>query len=165
MAAIMTQNSASHICTARCADGSKKTLLRYGEYIAAQKGQRWTAPRAAVYEAVLDARRPATAYQLLEALCAKDGTDVKPATVYRALDALQELGLVARIESMNAYLACRHPQQPHEHIFLVCDDCGDAAEVADHKIAGHLRHDAASHGFKTARQVMELHGTCQHCQK
>lgn len=153
-----------HLCTGACAGSGKRALLRFAESAALRSGQRWTAPRAEVYGLLLDRKQPLTAYQLIEALSARLKRDIKPATVYRALEALQGLGLVARIESRNAFAACRHPEVAHTHIFLVCDDCGDTAEVADHDITDRLRQDAASHGFRTHRQILELHGMCRDCQ-
>ena len=157
-------HATGHLCTSACSGSGKPALLRYAEKTALAHSQRWTAPRAEVYAALLDQRKPLTAYQLLEVVATAGKRDVKPATVYRALEALQQLGLVAKIESRNAFIACRHPETLHAHIFLVCDDCGDAAEVADQDITAHLRRDAESHGFRAARQIMELHGTCKSCQ-
>jgi len=153
-----------HLCTGACAGSGKRALLRFAAEAATRAGQRWTAPRAEVYGLMLDQKQPQTAYQLIDALSDRLKREVKPATVYRALEALQTLGLIARIESRNAYAACRHPEVAHTHIFLVCDDCGETAEVADHEVSDRLRSDAASHGFRTHRQILELRGQCRDCQ-
>jgi Fur family transcriptional regulator, zinc uptake regulator len=144
---------------------SKDELIAYAEKRAAQLRQRWTAPRAEAYDALLDHTAPITAYALLEYLSTRHGRDIKPASVYRALEALCDIGIVVKIESLNAFRACRHPQEDHRHLFLVCDGCGHTDEIADHGIGEKLSHAAAAHGFKTGRQVLELHGICRGCRK
>lgn len=141
----------------------RKALLEHAAARAEKQGQRWTPMRADVYDGLLEHDLPITAYKLLEYLSAKHGKDIKPASIYRSLDALCMLGLVAKIESMNAFSACRHPEEKHQHVFLVCDGCGHTDELADHGIAAKLTDDAAHHGFRTQRQVLELHGTCKDC--
>lgn len=141
-----------------------KHLVSFAARRAAEEGQRWTEMRAHVYEALLAQESQATAYQLIAVLSEKLKKDLKPASVYRALDALCALGVVVRIESLNAFRACAHPEHQHQHVFLVCDSCGMADEIADHGIGRKLTRDAAEHGFRTARQVLELHGACRGCQ-
>jgi len=144
---------------------AKEHLMAYAEKRAGVLKQRWTSTRAEAYDALLDHDAPITAYALLEYLSHRHGRDVKPASVYRALEALCDIGVVVKIESLNAFRACRHPQEDHQHVFLVCDSCGHTDEIADHGIGRRLTQDAATHGFETARQVLELHGWCRDCRK
>lgn len=126
-------------------------------------GQRWTPQRATVYAALLATRGAIGAYDLLDMLARMQGLTLKPASLYRTLDDLQALGLVVKIESLNAWRACHHPHQDHQHVFLVCGGCGQTDEIADHGAARHLSQSAAALGFKTSRQVLELHGNCRTC--
>lgn len=135
----------------------QKALLAFAEFRARQQGQRWTDTRVQVYEALLGAGAPVTAYQLVEQLA------VKPTSVYRSLDALMGLGLIAKIESLNTFIACQHPDHDHQHVFLVCKRCGMIDEIADHGISRKITQDAASKGFKAQRQILEVHGDCQDC--
>ena len=50
--------------------------------------------------------------------------------MYRALQFLQSQGLVHRLESLNAYVGCVHPEHPHASQFLICRDCGQVEELA-----------------------------------
>ncbi len=113
--------------------------------------------RAQVYEALLDATAPQTAYELVKHL------GVKPTSVYRSIEALIELGLIAKIESLNTFIACQHPDHNHQHVFLVCDHCGKIDEIADHGISTKITTNAATRGFKTSRQILEVHGECLGC--
>jgi Fur family zinc uptake transcriptional regulator len=126
-------------------------------------GQRWTPQRSTVYAALLASKNAVGAYDLIDMLARRQGLQLKPASLYRTLDDLQDLGLVVKIESLNAWRACHHPHQDHQHVFLVCGGCGSTDEIADHGAARHLSHSAAALGFKTSRQVLELHGNCRSC--
>lgn len=140
----------------------KKRLLE-AEHIVLEAGQRWTEMRSHVLEAIIKHAKPLTAYQIIDILSEKLGRDVKPASVYRSLDALASLGLIVRIESMTAYAACQHPHENHHHIFLVCRECGIADELVD-EVAAHSLSSAATHlGFSIEKQVMELQGYCKSC--
>jgi hypothetical protein len=68
--------------------------------------------------------RPLSAYTILDQL--RDQGFRAPLQVYRALDKLVEFGLVHRLESLNAFVACRHPDcEDHETIaFMICEKCG-----------------------------------------
>ena len=106
--------------------------------------------------------RPVSAYTLLEGL-AGGGKRVYPQSVYRALGTLIERGLVHKLDSVNAFSACAHPQQPHDGIHLICDDCGAAEEIVDRRVTAMLNRDAASLNFDKRRQAIELHGICRSC--
>ncbi|WP_458576290.1 Fur family transcriptional regulator [Aliamphritea spongicola] len=72
--------------------------------------------------------KPLGAYDLLPAI-AEAGFNSAPPTVYRALDFLQEQGLVHRIASLNAFIGCTNPEHPHQGYFLICQACGVTVEL------------------------------------
>src|ERR1700704_3011977 len=89
-----------------------------------------------------------------------------PITVYRALDFLMENGLVHRIESRNAYLACAHDHDTAAMVaFLICDACGSVGEIPAAPVAQSLNAAARLTGFAPKLSVVEITGTCTHCQK
>jgi Fur family zinc uptake transcriptional regulator len=90
--------------------------------------QRLTAPRRRVLEQLLQAGQPVKAYDLISTY-AVDGPPAKPPTVYRALDFLEKQGFAHRIESLNAYVACRKEADGHAAAFLICDCCGATREI------------------------------------
>lgn len=141
-----------------------KRLLQAAENLSKEKGHRWTEMRESVFACILHQDKPVTAYQLIDQISKVQNKDIKPASVYRSLDALCELRLVVKIESLNAFMACAHPSHHHEHVFLVCRSCGSADELADHSISKRLNADASHQGFKIERQVLELQGACRTCQ-
>lgn len=121
-----------------------------------------TETRRKVFELVIKAGQPVGAYRLLEAMQDK-GTRVMPPTVYRALNFLQGKGLVHRIESLNAFVACTQHEHEHEGQFLICSDCGKTEELADESVSEMLRDKATAHGFTLLQQTIELRGLCKDC--
>lgn len=131
-------------------------------------GLRLTEPRAQVLAIVVEAAKPITAYEALAEL-GKVVKNPKPPTVYRALEFLQEAGLVHRIESLNAYVVC-HGGHGHHHDhqsgqFLICDECGDVQEVHMTQVEKTIDNKAHDMGFKPKNWSTEIHGTCKGCQK
>jgi Fur family zinc uptake transcriptional regulator len=106
--------------------------------------------------------KPLGAYELLDRMRGVVNNPAPP-TVYRALDFLLEQGLVHKLESLHAYVGCAHPDHPHASQFLICDDCGEVAEVEDPTVANSLKAAGKAIGFHTKRPVVELLGICAQC--
>jgi Fur family zinc uptake transcriptional regulator len=125
-----------------------------------------TETRRKVLDLVVKAGQPVGAYRLLEAMQDK-GTRVMPPTVYRALSFLQGKGLVHRIESLNAFVACTRSDHEHQHSgqFLICSSCGRSDELDDEAVSERLRECADAHGFRLSHQTIELRGLCAECAK
>ena len=126
----------------------------------AARSERMTAPRRRVLELLLAAGEPVKAYDLI-ARYGEDGQAAKPPTVYRALEFLERQGLVHRIASISAYVACAGGAGDHAAAFLICDCCGAAQEVAP-VIAG-LHTAAEAAGYVIERATIEAHGRCPDC--
>src|SRR5256885_11218862 len=68
-----------------------------------------TTKQQRVLDTLRQAGAPLTAYALLDQL--RDHGLTAPTQVYRALDKLAEQGVVHRLESLNAYVCCSHPDE------------------------------------------------------
>ncbi len=133
------------------------------EALCRSRGLRLTELRQAVLELVWDSHRPVGAYDLLEDLGKRRGR-VAPPTVYRTLDFLVANGLVHRIESLNAFVGCAAgPGEPHDSSFLICTDCGRAAELDDPRIATAITETLQESGFRAQRRTIEVAGCCADC--
>jgi len=102
------------------------------------------------------------AYDLLEQLKITE-TGAKPATIYRALDFLAELGFIHKIESTNAFMLCHHFDHIHPVQLLICDTCGFVKELHSSVISHELNNLAAEGGFVVSGQTIEAHGKCESC--
>jgi Fur family zinc uptake transcriptional regulator len=117
-----------------------------------------------VFEFLEAAGKPASAYEILDAL-REDGLRA-PLQVYRALSKLIESGTVHRIESLNAFVACKHQECGGNEvsIFMLCERCDNVTEAVDTSTAAALAALCAARNFSGTRQMIELAGVCAACQ-
>jgi Fur family zinc uptake transcriptional regulator len=120
-----------------------------------------TRNQSLVLGALAHADGPLSAYTILDRL--RDDGFRAPLQVYRALDKLTEFGLVHRLESLNAFVACAHG---HDHgdahglvAFAICETCGRVDEFADDEITARLSGWARDTGFRASKTTIE------HCGK
>jgi Fur family transcriptional regulator, zinc uptake regulator len=135
-------------------------LISRAEQMAVSVGEKWTASRARVYELLLRATAPVKAYDLIPAYA--DNRLAKPPTVYRALDFLENLGLVHRIPSLTAYTACRGGAPSHTASFLICQCCGSAEEIFP-DLGRLVSRAGGQNGFSAMTATLEIRGLCEHC--
>ncbi len=126
-------------------------------------GEQWTAMRATIFDVLAGFDKPASAYDIAEAVSKAEGRRVAPNSVYRILDLFVSANLARRVESANAYLANTHPDCLHDCIFLLCDSCGQTTHIDDDVITRNVRTAASDAGFKPVRPVIEVRGTCADC--
>lgn len=138
-----------------------KQALATAEQICLDQGQRFTEIRRQVFELIWQQHKPIGAYQILEQLQQKART--APPTVYRALDFLLNLGLIHRIESLNAFIGCAHPRARHEGYFLICTSCNACAELKAAGITREIQLSARQCGFVVMDSAVEIMGLCPGC--
>ena len=116
-----------------------------------------------VYDALSSATSPLSAYNILDLL--REHGFRAPLQVYRALEKLMELGLVHKIESLNAFVACSHDQCEvyNTSAFMICDSCESVSELGDAHLTNHLGKLANNQGFNVHQSTVELHGRCKNC--
>ena len=128
-----------------------------------EKGEQWTGMRAAVFDALAGFDKPASAYDIAEAVSKSEGRRVAANSVYRILDLFVASNLAMRVESANAYVANAHPGCLHDCIFLICDECGQIVHLDDDALTGGVRTAASRAGFSPTRPIIEVRGTCADC--
>ncbi|MEX3009785.1 Fur family transcriptional regulator [Hoeflea sp. TYP-13] len=116
-----------------------------------------------VYDALSSAKGPLSAYAILDGL--RDHGIRAPLQVYRALDKLLELGLVHRLESLNSFVACQHPECESRDtmVFAICMKCEKVSELADDRLEAQLKSLALKDGFSMNAATIELRGVCKEC--
>jgi Fur family zinc uptake transcriptional regulator len=128
------------------------------------KSMRLTPLRKRVLQEIANSHHAVGAYEVLDKLARKTGTRPAPISVYRAIDALLEAGVVHRLESRNAFFACHTPHAGHaRQIILVCEQCGIVAEVPCEQVFEGIEVVAGSTGFSPTRAVVEVAGACGQC--
>lgn len=139
--------------------------LAAAEQVCERSGARLTPLRKRVLELVWQSHRPMGAYDLLDTLAREDDRRPAPPTVYRALDFLQEHGLVHRIASLNAFIGCPSPEHNHQGHFLICRHCRVAFELDQSLIQPAISKVARQRGFSVEAETVEITGICAHCRE
>lgn len=143
--------------------GLAKAVQRAGEEFAA-KNLRFTKLRQMVYEEIAATYASIGAYEILNRLADK-GTRVAPISIYRAIDALLEAGVIHRLESKNAFFACRRMDHRtgRRPLFLSCEKCGAVGEVDGQHIFDLIGEAADGANFKARVKFVEVQGLCPRC--
>ncbi|MEX2036758.1 MAG: transcriptional repressor [Xanthobacteraceae bacterium] len=139
--------------------------LKHAEALCAERSQRLTPIRRRVLEVLLESHRPLGAYEIMDRVAAGGGRPA-PITIYRALDFLRDNGLVHRIESRNAFVACVNNHTSGDLVvFLICERCGAVGEASSAAVADQLKAAARAAGFTPRAPVIEVGGICSHCRQ
>jgi Fur family transcriptional regulator, zinc uptake regulator len=118
--------------------------------------------RRQVLETLLASHQPLGAYEIMGRL--RQRTRPAPITINRALEFLRENGLVHRIETRNAFVACVHDHGGDDLvIFLICERCGAVGEAPGGSTAEALKASSRTAGFSPKSPVIEIAGICSHC--
>lgn len=124
-----------------------------------KRGLRMTPQRQLVLDAVRELEH-ATPEQICQQV-QRTASGVNISTVYRALELLEELGLVRHTHLGHG--APTYSAFAHEHVHLVCHRCEQMHEVSTDlldELAGTLR---AKHGFVLDPSHLALSGLCASC--
>jgi len=129
-----------------------------------EKKLRFTKLRQDVFEEIAATYTSVGAYDVLARLAEK-GTRLAPISVYRAIDALLEAGVIHRLESKNAYFACRRLDHTpgRRPIILSCENCNAVAEVEAEGIFETIDRAATGVSFQPRVRFVEVLGTCRNC--
>lgn len=145
---------------------AKKTaqLVERATQIFGEKNLRFTKLRQMVFEEIAATHTSIGAYEILARLADK-GTRVAPISIYRAIDALTEAGVIHRLESKNAFFACRRTHQGggRRPLFLSCEKCGAVGEVDGQDIFDLIGERAKSAKFVPRVKFVEVSGLCPRC--
>ena len=127
-----------------------------------EKGYRVTPQRQLILEAVQEGGGHVTAvdiYNHVQAII----PSLNQATVYRTLDFLSEIRLIAKTEIAGRTVYEIVTEDRHHH--LVCRQCGYVQKLADHHLNDLSQHLFAEHGFKAEMDHMAISGLCAGCQE
>lgn len=143
-------------------DQCMKVTLADVDEICRSKSLRMTSIRKRVLEILLESHTAMGAYEVLERLAA-EGLGSQPPVAYRALEFLIENGFVHKLQCLNAYIACGHPSDTHNPVFLICTGCNCVAETKSDDASHLVRDTAKKLGFVSQNSVIEVKGQCADC--
>jgi Fur family ferric uptake transcriptional regulator len=131
----------------------------------AEAGYRSSAPREEVIGAIAELGCSITAREIAD-LLRERGSGVGLASIYRALDLLDRLGLVQRFdvgEGIARYEAALPGGDHHHH--LVCESCGMVEPFEDEALERAIHSLSDKTDFAIAAHDVTLHGECPACRK
>lgn len=134
------------------------------ENLCKQRNKRLTPIRKQVLQLLIQAQRSLKAYELLEQIRPLQ-PKAAPPTVYRALDFLTELGLIHRIDAVNAWSACVDVAGTPHDLLVVCTRCGMVAELSAPSLSQQIDACILQAGFAIASGDTELRAMCLQCQQ
>ncbi len=123
-----------------------------------EAGLRRSIPRQRVIDLLADQDCAITALEMDERL-----SDVGRATVYRAIEQLEELGLVQKVDlGMGAQGFEKVDPSGHHHHHLVCEECGQVQPFEDEQLEKAI-HEVRRRGFTVETHEVTLRGHCRDC--
>ena len=124
------------------------------------KGVPLTHQRLAVYEELSGRHDHPSAESLYESL-RKEYPSLSLATVYKTLQTLHEMGMVARVDSPAAQARYDAIVETHHH--AVCTACGTIEDLFDSRLDALPAPKTA--GFRFTGHSVHFHGLCAKCAK
>jgi len=129
----------------------------------ADAGYRRGGARTAVVEALAAHDCAVTALDLDDEL-ARRRPRVARASVYRALEQLEQLGLVRRLEVARGVAGYeRVDPTGHHHHHAICGDCGRMVPFEDRSLERAIGKLCESMDFEVAEHDVVLRGRCERC--
>jgi Fur family zinc uptake transcriptional regulator len=116
-----------------------------------------------IFDLIDRSPEPLKAYTILYNV-QKKGINAPP-QVYRALDKLVEIGKIHKIESKNAFVACKNSdcEISKATAFSICESCEMVDEISDVKLSKYLSSFNHKKGMKFKRFNLEFFGLCKKC--
>jgi Fur family transcriptional regulator, ferric uptake regulator len=130
----------------------------------AEAGYRRGGARKAVIE-LLSGQECALSALEIEDLLRESGRQVGRASIYRVLEELEELGLVARLDlgTGTARFEAVDPRGDRHHHHLLCDDCGDLVPFSDAELERVIGRVSQRLPYAVSGHDVTLHGSCASC--
>jgi Fur family ferric uptake transcriptional regulator len=126
-----------------------------------ERGMRLTEPRRRVITALAGLEH-ATPDAIAEYVAADGGPPLPVSTIYRNLEALQDLGLVSHTH-LDHRSPAYHLAEHAGHVHLVCLRCGAVSSAPDALAADLVRNLSEHAGFDADVTHMAIYGTCSSC--
>lgn len=165
-AGVMTEVATKSPFPASDKTDAKKTaqLVQRATQVFEEKSLRFTKLRQMVFEEIAATYTSIGAYEVLARLAEK-GHRVAPISIYRAIDALIQAGVIHRLESKNAFFACRRTDhgKGRRPLFLSCESCGAVGEVDGQDVFDLIGERVRSAKFTPRVKFVEVSGICPRC--
>ena len=127
------------------------------------KGYRVTSQRLIVLDAICENQGHATIAEILISVNYMDST-IDPSTVYRALDVLQDAGLIVESEIEGTGKIYRVAGESQHH-HLVCSTCGTILTIQQDDVLPLIQQLGEKYNFELQTDHLVFNGVCKICQQ
>lgn len=132
-----------------------------------EKGVKLTDKRKKILSTLLSAKKPLSAYELIDLCRAEHNLAIAPISIYRMLAFLEEENLIHKLKSANKFIACSHIDCEHQHEtpqFLICHQCGKVKEIGiKESVFEKLTNEVHQAGFLLENVQLEFECLCIEC--
>jgi len=126
-----------------------------------EKGYKLTPQRVMVLEALHEAEEHITAPEIYARVRAKY-PGINKSTVYRTLELLKEMGLVAETKLGGESLYYHHTEKGHHH-HLVCQRCGEVIDLDETLLSPLKNALRQKYNFEADLKHLAIFGHCLRC--
>lgn len=138
---------------------------KFREFLATRK-QRLTPEREIIVDEVFSNHEHFDADQLVARLSQRGlKKRVSRSTIYRALQSMDEAGLLRKVARPNGSEIWEHDYGYPQHDHLICRKCGELEEFHNEQIKTLLASVADQHGFFMEGHRLEVFGVCEKCRR
>jgi Fur family transcriptional regulator, zinc uptake regulator len=135
-------------------------------YIIAMNAAHHHAPKLSrnqgqVLSALRKAKEPLSAYAILDRV--RTAGISHPPTVYRALNDLIQLGMVHRLQSRSAFVACDHGACNGKAAFAICRQCEKVVEISLSDKDERVLLALSPKDIAAEQITLEISGLCEAC--
>ncbi len=138
-------------------------MLFHGSKRKMSMSSKLTRNQTLVLNTLKNAKGPLSAYAILNHL--REEGFRAPLQVYRALEKLVQLKCIHRLESVNAFMVCLHPENCQHELttFIICENCGTVNEIQNQTIVSSLKQMVQAVDFQAHKSTLEVRGLCKKC--
>jgi len=120
-------------------------------------GNSITQARTAVFEALIG-QEPLAMHEIV-----KRAGKIDRASVYRAIDLFERLGIVQRLNTGWKYKIELTDKFLEHHHHLTCTNCGQTITMNEQELESFIDRLAKAHGFQSTAHQIEIQGLCSTC--
>ncbi len=117
--------------------------------------------QSAILSCLRKAKEPMSAYAILDRV--RTAGISHPPTVYRALNDLMRKGMVHRLESRSAFIACGHGGCDGKFAFAICRQCEKVVEIPLTEDDQAALLGLAPEEISPEQVTLEIAGLCEAC--
>jgi Fur family ferric uptake transcriptional regulator len=126
-------------------------------------GYRRGGARRAILELLDEQSCALSAVEIQRALTGRN-REVSRASVYRVMEELEEIGLLARVEVGRGVVRYEPSRRgPGHHHHLVCDRCGRISPFTDDGLERAIRRVSDALPLRVSEHEVVIHGACETC--